>query len=249
MKSDPRQEKFPSAEQMVVPLKKKILANSYVYIMSTNGNESFDQPVYAINWFNTRMLWLYNFYNLVASVSVRRVGGSAFFKGRVEKVLIGDNSDRRDVLLVVNYPSPKQFLAMLGSRYFLLVSILRMLAVKQFTFGFTSRTDSDKPSSQASKPSAYAVHHYRSDQDIAKQLEIITDNADVDIFYAGRISALVSSGNNHKAGEQIDCLMDGIILLKSKTTAQISALIQQEDYQLVINQTRKSFIAILSRMI
>ena len=100
-----------------------------------------DEPVYAINWFNTRSALVYDFYNFLAVRSVRKIGGGPFIKCKLEKTLIDDDTLRRDVLLIVKYPSLVNFRRMLESTMFQLVSLLRTAAVSDFTFGFTKRQD------------------------------------------------------------------------------------------------------------
>ena len=119
----------------------KITSSVRVHITALLSDFKMDQPVYALNWFNSRQLWLYNFYNLLAARSVLNVGGVPFFKARVATTLYGDDADYRSVLLIVRYPDINHFKTMLQSRYFQCVSIIRGLAVAQFTFGFSTRTD------------------------------------------------------------------------------------------------------------
>ena len=231
-------------------LQAKITSTSYVYIQSVNESVPLSEPIYAINWFNTKNLWLYNFYNLLASISVKSIGGKAFFKGRSEEVLMGDRGHHRDVLLIVNYPNANQFKKMLESTYFKLVSLLRMLAVKRFTFGFTKRTDLEiVPPLDSDMNSSYAIHHYKGNNDIAKKVEQLVLNSGVNIHYAGRISSLLFSGDKLKANKQVNCLMDGLILLKADSSEQLKNLVKSENYQAIIGQTESSFITTLNRML
>ena len=111
------------------------------FIFRDAAHLSEDEPIYAINWFNTKSSLVYDFYNKLAVGCVRKIGGAPFFKGRHIKTLHGREEDRRDVLLVVRYPALKNFLTMLESKVFQGVSVIRMAAVDEFTFGFTKRED------------------------------------------------------------------------------------------------------------
>jgi len=144
-----------------------------VHITAINSELGPAQAIYAINWFNSRSLWLYNIYNLLAARAVLRVKGLPFFKARVKRTLYGKREDHRDVLLIVRYPRVSNFKAMLENRYFQCVSILRGLAVTSFTFGFSSRNDTNdekmihgKKSDtwRIPKTNAYAFHHYKLHQ-------------------------------------------------------------------------------------
>ena len=66
---------------------------------------------------------------------------SAILQGRHIKTLYGREEDKRDVLLVVRYPALTNFRSMLESKIFQGVSVIRMAAVDNFTFGFTKRGD------------------------------------------------------------------------------------------------------------
>lgn len=234
-------------------LKARLIGNSYRYIKHRDKDGATDQTVYAINWFNSQWIWIYHIYNWLALTSVKKVGGQAFFKGCVDKTLLGHENDHRDVLLIVRYPSVTQFLKMLQSKYFLLVSILRLLAVSDFTFGFTRRCDINLTTGHntsipgVARP-VFAVHHYRSHKDLSTQLSNVAETQDVHIDYVGRINSLLYTGEELKSTRQVDCVMDGVILLSAATTQQITNMIHQQDYQAVIAQTDSSYIATLKRM-
>ena len=110
-------------------------------IRITPYGHPFDGAViHAINWFDTRSLWLYNVYNRLAAGSVARIGGQPLFKARLVEVLRGNVSDRRETLLLVRYPGVSQFASMLSDRRFQLTSVLRELAVRRFSFGLSEST-------------------------------------------------------------------------------------------------------------
>ena len=220
-----------------------------MFIKSLDKTISLNQPVYAINWFNTRSLWLYNVYNFLGSFSVKKVAGSPFFKARVNEVLYGEEEYQRSVLLIVNYPALENFKQMAENLYFKLVSLLRIAAVKEFTFGFSRRTDAgeyDVQNNQNDK--AYVIHHYRADKDIMPQLERLVHRHDVIVLFSARISALLFSGDATQPNEQIPCLMDGIVLLSADNVSQIKNAVADDNYQQVIQQTQCSFIAALERV-
>ncbi len=227
----------------------KIMGTTSVYIQSVDRNVPLSLPVYAINWFNTNWLWLYNFYNLLALHSLKKVGGKAYFKGRVIDVLQGDITLQREMLLIVWYPGADHFIRMMESTYFKLVSIFRILSVKNFTFGFTQRKDSQKAVVNAEKNKFYAIHHYRAENDLLRRLEDIIQEQDIEIYFAGRISSLLFSGDNLQPTEQIPCLMTNLLVLRADSLEQLKNLVQLDDYQVAIKETESTFIAILDRML
>ena len=168
---DMRQSGMPSD---TVSITANIMAKLKVHITALYPDFKQQQPVYALNWFDTRWLWLYNLYNLLAAGSVLNVNGFPLFKARVQNTLYGEPKARRDVLLIVRYPSIEQFKSMLQSRYFQLVSMIRGAAVKNFTFAFSTRTDASnvqetKQIQRISQSNAYAIHHYQKANSISAE--------------------------------------------------------------------------------
>ena len=228
----------------------KITSKAYAYIQAVNTDVDLSEPVFAINWFNTKALWLYNLYNLLASVSVKKVGGYPFFKGRVQEVLSGDPELYREVLLIVNYPSANHFARMMENAYFKLVSLFRIMAVKDFTFGHSQPINSDQVTHDDDKDKAYVMLHYRADYSITQELmNEVEANTDVEIFYAGQIAALVYAGDSEKAREQIPCLMDGVFLLRADHLEQIKSFTAQDAFKNTLKETETYFLATLERIL
>lgn len=235
-------------------LQATINKNNRVFIQPINSKVALDQPTYAINWFNTRQLWLYNLYNFLASKSLLKIKAAPFFKGLTQEVLYGEKHLQRDVVLIVAYPSCHAFKNMLESLYFQLVSILRMVAVKSFGFGFFF------PQQELNLPkkddrSVYCFHHFTiiDGRDVAQTLTALTQviehsSLDVELVFDGSIGAHLYSGNLQPQ-EKIPCIMDGAIVIKSTSVDDIKQLIAQKNYQTLINQTKHSFISTIKRVI
>ena len=235
-------------------LKEEIAFGHYALIKSVKENESFRDPVYAINWFNTNAKWIYNFYNLLAARSVFKIGGKVFFKGEWVKTLRGTDEDSRSMLLIVNYPSALKFLELVKDRYFQLISIFRIMAVRNFSFGFTDRLDSEKDwentGSDFDRSKAYAIIHFKATQLLSEHLpEIknIAESHDVKIYYVGQISSLLYSGNRSGEETQVPCLLDGLILLEGNNCSQLEAMVIAPQYQELSAQFESSYIALLKR--
>lgn len=110
------------------------------YMESLGDDVWLDEPLFAINWFRAKRPRVYELYGALAARSVFRTGGKLLFKGVVTETLQGD-AGGRDTLLIVNYPSAKSFLDLLSGRFFQLVSPLRMMAVRRFSFVMQRRSD------------------------------------------------------------------------------------------------------------
>lgn len=235
-------------------LKQEVIFGNYALIKQIKKDVPLDRPVYAVNWFDTRMKWMYDFYNLLAAQSVFKIGGKVFFKGQVIERLLGSAEDSRNMLLIVNYPSGIRFMDLVKDKFFVLVSLLRELAVKDFSFGFTQRLDSQEPlptkRSSFDKSKAYAMHHFRSDKPLPEFLprlnEIAAKNV-VKIHYAGQISSLLFSENKQGKETQVPCLMDGILLYEADQNDSMKAMIAGEEYRQEIEKFESSYIASLKR--
>lgn len=245
--------KNPTNETLEITLTENIRA----FIQSKNKNIPLNQPVYAVNWFNTRALWLYNLYNWLAIPSIRKIKGKPFFKGHVSNVLYGPKEHRRDVLLIVYYPTASAFKHMLESRYFKLVSLLRMLAVREFTFAFSSRTDHPTLGITAENQQkvetdqtdkVYALHHYQAKEDITEIVADAIEGQSLTIYFSSFISARLWSGDQHGPNKQQPCLMDGVVLLQADNQAQLEHTLQQEKYKTLIQLTESSFVCCLNRL-
>ncbi len=136
----------------------KIAKDRTVIIKAVSPQISLKEPLYAVNWFDTKSKILYNLYNLLASKSVYKVGGKAIFKGIVLEKIQGKQEDHREMLLIVKYPSAYSFKSLIDSLYFKLVSILRIKAVLNFNFGFTKVYASSYKQIE-DKAKTYAIHH------------------------------------------------------------------------------------------
>ena len=104
--------------------------------------EAIEGPLFAINWFDTRVAFVYHLYNLLAGGRAVSVGANVLFKGKCGETISGNPAWSRKFLLVVNYPSGHQFLKLVSDRIFQLVSVLRIAAVKDFSFVFTNELGS-----------------------------------------------------------------------------------------------------------
>ena len=235
-------------------LKEEIAFGNYALIKPVIKNTDFNHPVYAINWFNTNPKWIYNFYNFLAARSVFKVGGKVFFKGEMIKPFQGADEDSRDMLLIVNYPSGFKFLELIKGRYFQWISIFRIIAVRKFSFGFTSRLDSEKTLentySNFNKSKVYVMIHFKAHQPLSNflpQLNLITESNNIKIHFAGQISSLLYSGDKGGKETQVPCLFDGIILLEGNSDAQLQAAMVKENYQNLIGEFESSYIAFLKR--
>ena len=221
------------------------------FIFRDAAHLSEDEPIYAINWFNTKSSLIYDFYNKLAVGCVRKIGGAPFFKGRHIKTLHGREEDRRDVLLVVRYPALKNFLTMLESKVFQGVSVIRMAAVDEFTFGFTKREDrgADLIPMEPQGEVFYGVFHYSEAGDIDSSLAALSLDPSIEIFYSGKIRAHIGTGESASTAAQIPCAMEGVVIFKSADAQAFERLIDQEAFTAITTQAKRSFFGLYSRIL
>jgi uncharacterized protein (DUF1330 family) len=236
-------------------ISKQITKEIEVSIINAGPNYNLEDVVWAINWFDVKNKGLYDFYNVIASPHVGKVGGRALFKGRLKKKLLGEQSDEREVLLIVSYPKPDNFLDLLMGKMFQLKSIVRELAVKDFTFGFMKRLDDgERPRGRIKKYDGkliYMVHHFKNNHQLIDTNTIKDLAAEQDIFthFSGIKSALVGRRKGGGKLRTSPFLMDGMLIFGAFEASQFDDFIQSEYYQNFIEQNQSNYIALFNREI
>ena len=210
-----------------------------------------DETVYAINWFNTRSALVYDFYNWLAVRSVRKIGGAPFIKCKLQRTLLDNDALRRDVLLIVKYPSLTNFRRMLESTMFQLVSLLRTAAVSDFTFGFTKRQDegADLPPHNSKTKSIIAVIQYSGAFESEKLHSLIEQHADIDLYYSGIIGGDIGTGKESDGCNRVPCIISGIHVLKSDNETVFETLIQSPDFQSLTQTPEQIFAGLYNRIL
>ena len=171
----------------------RVSSKTTIHISASDNQSDLDQPLYAINWFNTKSKSLYNLYGALAFPHVKKVGGEVVFKGKVRETLGGNDKLKRELLLIVKYPNADSFLGLFTQKLFLIKSMLRVKAVKDFVFGFVKMTGGTARSTQ--KPikyngdKNYLVHIIKGQSEV----EIQKDNypSGINLFFDGQKAAYV----------------------------------------------------------
>ena len=212
-----------------------------------------DESVYAINWFNTRSAVVYDFYNWLAVRSVRKIGGEPFIKCKLERTLLDNDALRRDVLLIVKYPSLQNFRLMLESTIFQLVSLLRTAAVSNFTFGFTKRRDRGmnlpphNPKSQTKD--SIAVIQYLGEFDSGKLHSLLENHKDIELYYSGLIGGEIGTGKQSDGCNRVPCIISGIHVLKAEDAQSFDRLIENPDFQSLTQTPKQIYAGLYNRIL
>ncbi len=67
-------------------------------------------------------------------------------------------------------------------------------------------------------------------------------------FNPGTLSARVSIGSLETDGQEMPCLMDGIVVLQAQSATTLDVLAKSDAYQAAIQKTFSSFIGRLERL-
>lgn len=207
--------------------------------VSDNIVNPFDTStrLYAVNWFNLKSSFFYNIYSLLAYKYVKKVSGKLHFKGTLINQIEGEKETLRENLLIVSYPNPSQFLKLVSYKFFQMISVLRIIAVKQFCFGFTSRLElalDNNNSFSFSKQQIYLVYFFQGNKqgmlDYYQDMVTTAEKYQVGNYYSGITSAKlvrVTSGKSQAANFS----MDGILLFAADAKEQLEKFIEDEYFQ------------------
>ena len=205
------------------------------------GNpEEVDSPLYAINWFNTRLAFVYHFYNLLAASRVFRIGAKVLFKGKCQQMIGGDAEMARQFLLIVNYPSGTRFMDLLADRIFQLVSVFRVMAVKEFSFVFHKRREVHQTPEAGQKFDAsecYAVLHLKNSangtfDDRLTDLDRIAASQKSEIYFAGSmVGQVVLSNSSSGKQDPMSFITDSTVVFKAADKETMVILFDSAEMQ------------------
>lgn len=226
-----------------------VTKSTKVLIKAKAPEVDLNEPLYAINWFSTKLEWMYHLYNMLASKSVKKIGGKAFFKGKVTQTILDEKNKARELILIIKYPGGKGFKALMENTYFKIVSLFRMAAVKNFSFGFTQKQIASESSLKDSL--AYAIHHFEVaaiTPSFFSQFEKLLKN-NVKIKYAGKMVAELVTKTKGKEDEHVPNIMDGVVIFESEKEKDILDIIASPEYQSLIKTLEGSYIGTLNRIL
>ena len=161
--------------------------------------------------------------------------------------LYGSDEDQRQVLLLVKYPAPVNFRNMLENTYFKLVSIVRVVAVKEFSFCLSHIVDEAQIAQKTNDSEHYGVHHFRGN---ASTLEVIRSslaNWEIDIAFSSMKSHELYKVTGKNDAVPVPVVMDGIVLFKCKDEETLKRIVESKVYQACIQQSQSSFVGLYKR--
>ena len=173
----------------------RISNKTTIHISASDKQSDLNKPLYAINWFNIKSKKLYNLYGALVFSHVKKVGGEVVFKGKVSETLSGNDKLKRESLLIVKYPNADGFLGLFAQKMFLVKSLLRIKAVKDFVFGFTKMTAGSAVATQKPKryigDNCYMIHVIKGEKyELNKNVNEET-SAGINLFFDGQKIAYI----------------------------------------------------------
>jgi len=204
----------------------------------------------AINWFNLKRNWMYDLYNQCVASRLAKVGGQLLFKGDFVQQIEGKDTDARDMLLIVQYPSVNAFLDLVSNTFFQIASVLRNASVKDFNIGFTQRLSRSQIPTENFADKVYLVHYFRSTQiprELSKKLEAIEKSCNVSLYYAGNTVARIEIEKKGKA-VPMPFLMDGIIIFEYTKEKGIRTLLDDAVYKQIREELKDNYLAVFRRI-
>ena len=227
-------------------IKCEVTKSINVFIKAKNADVNLNEPLYAVNWFSTKVTWIYHLYNILAKKSLTKIGGEGFFKGEIKKTILDEAQGKRDLILIVRYPSANSFKGLMQNTYFKIVSLLRMVAVKEFSFGFTNKQLGND--SSLNEGLCYVVHHFKTNNETiyTRFNESLTNG--VSIKYSGKMAAELYSKKEEEITE-VPNIMDGIVIYESKSEEPILNMIEGKQYQEIIKTLDSSYIGTVNRIL
>ena len=224
---------------------------SKLKLILRGDSQRLASPLYAINWFDTRPAWIYHLYNFLAMGRLKRAGGKAFFKGRVVRRLSGDESLARQHLLIVNYPSADHFLNLVSDKLFQVISLLRMLSVRRFSFVMHERIDSATNAVEPSEPSTFhAVLHFHSNtpESVVRQVETAATAASARVVFSGHEAVRVhsESGDSKNA---MDYVTPNTMVFAAASENDLESCFQSAEMQDALKHADQHYAGLVKRSV
>ena len=187
---------------------------------------------------------MYNLYNSLAARSVIKVGGKPLFKASVKKSLLSEDG-KREILLMVRYPDGHAFKKMMETTYFKLVSLLRIKAVKRFTFSFT-KPYVDKGFDPAHDH--YALHYFEGGDPTSLLKAMKNAIVGVEVLFVGKSFAHLYRREDGKEDEVVKSMVECIIIYGSDSEERMADFLTSEEYLRFFNPEDRGYIASLNKI-
>ena len=220
------------------------------------SKQALDNPLFAINWFDTRVAWIYHLYNYLSAGRLYKIGGKVFFKGKVTKMIAGDASLARQYLLIVNYPSAEHFLELAADRLFQFFSVLRIIAVKNFSFVMHQRIEGPQLMSdqrqQWAASNAYALLHFKTDEplaDVVSTLREIASDESIHVHFASQQAATLAVQSGSDPIQNVPFITQNVVIIEASRASALAKLVDGEKFRQLTSPFQGLFAATVTRLL
>ena len=202
------------------------------------SKQALDNPLFAINWFDTRAGWLYQLYNYLSAGRLYKIGGKVFFKGKVTRMIAGDALLARRYLLIVNYPSAEHFLDLAADRFFQFFSVLRIIAVKNFSFVMHQRIEgrqlmSDQHQRWAAS-NAYVLLHFKTDEplaDVVSTLREIASDESIHVHFSSQQAATLAVQSGSDPIQSVPFVTQNVVIIEASQASELAELVDGKKFR------------------
>ena len=209
------------------------------------GEEAaLQNPLFAINWFDTRAAPIYHLYNFLAGPRAFKVGAKALFKGKHVDTIYGNPELKRNFLLIVNYPSANNFLDLASDKIFQILSVLRIGAVKDFSFVLHKRHQGEQLLTdrlpKGDKQGSYAVVQLSessgaaSGADLAAEVGALAKQHNVEMFFAGSAAGRLSTVGQDDKETALLAITERTFVFSATSDAILKDFIVSQEFQSLI---------------
>ena len=184
-------------------------------IVTTTADIDDTTTLCAINWYDVRSSFVYQWYFRLATPLARKLGVSVLFKGIHFQKLEGDEKLGRDRVLVAEYPKGiSTFRLLLQKKFFLLISLLRIKATANYHFGFMKQMAGSGTGDVLESDQPFLVYTFKTTSLVEfDKLQKMLDSLGYSIVFGGVKAAQLSREIGQKQVE-VPFLMDGLLILK-----------------------------------
>ncbi|MDH3708621.1 MAG: hypothetical protein OER04_01970 [Cyclobacteriaceae bacterium] len=203
-------------------------------------------PMFAINWLDLNSKSLYNLYGFLAFPLARSIGAKAIFKGYQTELLKDSAKVNRAVLLIVKYPSPQAFLSLLGRKFFQVISLLRIKAVRNFNLGFAQLIQGKS----GDKEDHYLVYHFQGGTLEAQlpTLQGLAQEQQCQLYFVAQKSATLTIINRGQE-RAVPLPMEGLVIFTQSDRQSLQRLADHPKMEELLSGNQSSYLSYFKRVI
>jgi hypothetical protein len=179
-----------------------------------------------------------------------------FFKGKVTKVIAGDASLARRNLLIVNYPSAEHFLDLAADRLFQFFSVLRIIAVKNFSFVMHQRIEGRQLASDQRQrwaaSNAYVLLHFKTDEplaDVVSTLREIASDESIHVHFASQQAATLAVQSGSDPIQNVTFITQNVVIIEASQASELAELVDGEKFRQLTSSFQGFFTGTVTRVL